>query len=511
MVRPKLLILWFFLACLAAIMVSLEGCSGTSNVHTIPPPPPGKIEHVVIIFQENRTPDNLFQGLCTASGSPGCGTATNQYDISSTGVNSLAQTITLMPIDLGTNGSNPQNYDLSHAHKAFEQMYDNGAMDGADQIMCGPSAACSAHPNPQFMYVEPSDVQPYLTMAQQYTFGDHMFQTNQGPSMPAHQYILAGTSWDGTAGSTLFQSELPTLPTSQGGATAADDNTGCAAPASELVQMIDISNPSWPANETATMYPCWEHPTLTDLLDAQKISWRYYANSPTCVPPAPCPPSGIWVAPNAIQHMCHASGTATGQPCDNPEWISNIVIETQILNDIPAGNLPAVSWVIPDGKTSDHAAINDGEGPSWVASIVNAIGTSQYWKNTAIIITWDDWGGWYDHVPPPVISSNNSYQYGFRVPLVVVSPYAKAHYISHQNHDFGSILKFVEETFSLPQIDPTVTIGSYTGFADSNALDDLSDCFDYTQTPITFQTIPSQYDAKHFLDDQRPPSDPDDD
>jgi phospholipase C len=140
-----------------------------------------------------------------------------------------------------------------------------------------------------------------------------------------------------------------------------------------------------------------------------------------------------------------------------------------------------------------------------VASIVNAIGTSSYWANTAIIITWDDWGGWYDHVPPPSIvndgkSWGSGYVYGFRVPLIVVSPYAKAGYISHVNHDFGSILNLVEKTFSLPSL----------GYADARA-DDLSDCFDFNQAPISFQTINAQFNAAHFLNDKSPRIDPDDD
>ncbi len=133
---------------------------------------------------------------------------------------------------------------------------------------------------------------------------------------------------------------------------------------------------------------------------------------------------------------------------------------------------------------SDHASINNGSGPSWVASIVNAIGNSSYWSNTAIIISWDDWGGWYDHVAPPQTLANCTqwgcgYIYGFRVPLIVVSPYAKAAYISHTQHDFGSILRFIEKTFSLPSL----------GYADAYA-DDLSDCFNFTQTPLQFQAIP---------------------
>ncbi len=496
MIRARLLIVWIFLACAAGVLVSLEGCGVSSSGNSSTVTQVGKIEHVVIIFQENRTPDNLFQDPVLIG---------RGADIASSGVNSKGETIQLSPIDLGTIGSNPQNYDLGHSHQAFIQMYNGGAMNGADLETCGPTANCP--PNPEFMYVKPSDVQPYFALAEQYTLGDHMFQTNQGPSMPAHQYIIAGTSWDGIAGSTLFQADPPELPKTDGGDVAASVNTGCPAPANETVPMIDVSNLSWPANEKSTMFPCYEHPTLMDLLDAQKISWRYYANAPTCAPPNPCPPTGVWVGPNTIQHMCGNSGPGT--PCVNPEWISNVVIETQVLQDIPNGNLPAVSWVIPDGKESDHPSVNTGEGPSWVASIVNAIGQSKYWNNTAIIITWDDWGGWYDHIAPP-IRSDNSYEYGFRVPLIVVSPYAKPAYISTNTHDFGSILKFIEEVFDLPTIDPSATIGSSTGFADSRS-DDLSDCFDFTQTPIVFQPIPSHYDASHFLNDRRPPVDPDDD
>jgi phospholipase C len=177
----------------------------------------------------------------------------------------------------------------------------------------------------------------------------------------------------------------------------------------------------------------------------------------------------------------------------------------QILTDISAGQLPAVSWVIPTGQASDHAGSNDGSGPSWVASIVNAIGSSSYWSNTAVIITWDDWRGWYDHVPPLQVINDGTgwgsgYVYGFRVPLIVVSPYAKKAYVSHVQHDFGSILKFVEEIYGLPSL----------GYADERA-DDLSDCFNFRQTPSPFHTIAAPLSEEYFLNDRTPPTDPDDD
>jgi phospholipase C len=431
------------------------------------------IQHIVIIFQENRTPDNLFQDPMLIS---------HGADIVSSGINSLGQTVPLSPIDLGTSGANPQNYDLSHTHSAFVSMYDGGKMDGANLIPCSPAAACppNAHPNPQFMYVMPSDVQPYFAMAEQYVFGDRMFQTNQGPSFPAHQFILSGTSAPAT-GSNLFAAENPNK-----------SPAGCIAPPTETVALID---PFGSESSNPPIYPCFEHLTLSDELDTAGITWRYYAPSA----------GSIWTAPDAIQHICQQQTVNGVLTCTGPDWTGNVVIpQSQVLVDLANHQLSQVTWVIPDGQESDHALSNDGSGPSWVASIVNSIGSSTFWANTAIIITWDDWGGWYDHVPPKVVddgvSWGSGYVYGFRVPLIIISPYAKPAYISHATHDFGSILHFVETTFHLPSL----------GYADA-AADDFSDCFNLTQRPLSFQTISAPLNATYFLNDKRPPADPDDD
>lgn len=183
--------------CASALLLTLN-VSGRSN----PPAtiPRGLIQHVVIIFQENRTPDNLFHGLPNA-------------DIANEGVNSHGQTITLAPISLAN------TYDLGHRHSDFVLMYANGKMDGADRVRACTVGVSGCPPNPQFQYVKPADVDPYFQLARQYTFGDRMFQTNEGPSFPAHQFILAGTSAP-TATSDLFAAE-----NTHGGA-------GCAAPSS---------------------------------------------------------------------------------------------------------------------------------------------------------------------------------------------------------------------------------------------------------------------------------------
>ena len=454
----------------SAILLGSNSCgySASSNKSAS-----GTIQHVVIIFQENRTPDNLFHDPVLINAGA---------DIASSGLNSLGQTVPL------TEGSLGINYDLSHAHSAFVAMYHNGKMDGADLVSVGCSKGSTncPPPAPQFWYVNPSEVQPYFQIAEQYTFGDRMFQTNQGPSFPAHQFIISGTSAP-TATSSLFIAENPE------GSSDPFNQSGCLAPPAQFVYLIDPSG-----NESSTMYPCAEHPTLTDELNNKGISWRYYT-----------PSAGvIWTGPSAIQHMCGPNvPPPNATACVGSDWTNSVVIpETRVLTDITSGKLAQVSWVIPTGANSDHAgSTGTAGGPSWVASIVNAIGTSPYWSNTAIIITWDDWGGWYDHVAPPAIvndgkSWGSGYVYGFRVPLIVVSPYAKAGYISHVKHDFGSILNLVEKTFSLPSL----------GYADAYA-DDLSDCFDFTQTPITFKTINAPLNADYFLNDKSPRIDPDDD
>jgi phospholipase C len=167
-----------------------------------------------------------------------------------------------------------------------------------------------------------------------------------------------------------------------------------------------------------------------------------------------------------------------------------------------AGELDHSRWRL-EPPITPWSILTAADRPGW-PRLSTPLATAPYWANTAIIITWDDWGGWYDHVPPKVINDGVSwgsgYVYGFRVPLVVVSPYAKAAYISHITHDFGSILKFVETTFNLPSL----------GYADAPA-DDLSDCFNLTQSPLAFQVIPAPLDAAHFINDNHPFTDPDDD
>jgi|HubBroStandDraft_4_1064222.scaffolds.fasta_scaffold41190_2 phospholipase C len=452
-------------------------------------------QHVVVIVQENRTPDNLFYGLCaTPRGAKDrCSTTptASQYNIqtgnwldknSATGVTQPG------PVALAN------KYDLSHAHKAFTSMCDANSkgickMDGAGDVAC--TGTCTGA-KLQFRYVDNSKniVTPYLTMATQYGWANYMFQTNQGPSFPAHQFLFGGTSApsaaDDAAG--IFASE--NMSTTTPG--AADGVAGCTAPSTTTVELI---NPT--GGENQKIYPCFEHQTMADILST--FTWRYYAPSA----------GSIWTAPNAIQHICESTGP--GGKCAGQTWTSNVdLTPADVLKDIAACNLRSLSWVIPSGQNSDHANVNDGGGPSWVTAIVNAIGNSSacdsntgYWKNTAIFIVWDDWGGWYDHEPPTILAQpGGDYQYGFRVPLVVVSAYTPEGYIDNQRHDFGSILRFIEHNYG-------ITEGSLN-FADARANSDLTPFFELNKTPRRYRTINAPKSGSYFLHDKRKATDPDD-
>ena len=244
---------------------------------------------------------------------------------------------------------------------------------------------------------------------------------------------------------------------------------------------------------------------MATLLDNHQpaISWKYYTYGSLA----------IATAPNWYQQICVPDPSYT--TCTGQEWNNNVDFwPPDVLNDISNCKLRQMSWVIPDGKSSDHPGDPSFTGgPSWVASVVNAIGESpcknpdgsSYWNSTATFITWDDWGGFYDHEPPTLLSVPNQgqgdYQYGFRVPLLVVSAYTPQGYIDNARYDFGSILRFVEHNFGIPE--------GALNFADARATNDLTNFFKSSQRPRGFQHIVAPKDADFFLNDKRPPEPPD--
>lgn len=439
-------------------------------------------DHIVIIVQENRTPDNLFYAICRERP---CSTHPlgNQYDIQlanwldkdvSGGVINPAP----LPLDIP--------YSPSHTHTAFLAMCDfdtaSGSckMDGAGDILCK-----NCTPNTEFTYVDNSrgTIDPYLFIAENYGWANYMFQTNQGPSFPAHQFLFGATS-------------APSKSDDHKGTFAAENAehshkiNGCIAPTGTTVALINAGGV-----EFKNAYPCYEHQTLGDLLDAAKVSWRYYTPGP----------GDLWSAPDAIHHICEPSnGTCTGAI-----WRKHLVLAPPVvLSDIGRCDLPDVSWVIPSAQYSDHAGINNGSGPRWVGTIVNAIGNSpckngngtSYWDSTAILLTWDDWGGFYDHEPPTFLPyPQGGYQYGFRVPFLFVSAYTPQGYINDYRRDFGTIIRFVENNFGIAE-------GTLT-FADSRSGGNLADFYNLSAVPRSFRSIPLASGFKDGRDRLEPPDD----
>ena len=474
------------LRCCGAVLLV---CSGIAMARV------QQFQHIVIIVQENRSPDNLFQGLCAPpyGSTASCSTkpTATQYNISTRNwLDSQSSTHYTQPTAVPLNA----DFDPTHSHNAFVQMCDLNAttgvcrMDGAALINC--TDDCPAKPSFTYVDYTTGDVDPYLMLATQYGWANYMFQSNQGPSFPAHQFLFGATS-------------APSADDDAVGTFAAENmngpvtNAGCIADNDVSVQLIDANGVESGQNK---IFPCFDHDTLVDLFKANNITWRYYTPSA----------GSIWTAPNAISHICQADGSK----CTGPDWVSNVdLFPAHVLTDIGNCNLRQVSWVIPTGANSDHPdKPNGGGGPSWVTSIVNAVGNSgctnpdgsTYWNSTAIIILWDDWGGFYDHVPPTILPYPwGAYEYGFRVPMIFVSAYTLPGYIDNMRYDFGSLVRLLERNFGLAE--------GALNFGDARAKRDLATFFDFRRTPRVFVPIPAKLGANYFLHDKTPVSDPDDD
>jgi phospholipase C len=413
----------------------------------------GKIHHIVLMIQENRSFDNLFSDY------PGADGATEGRD-------SSGGRVTLREVDLA------EPCDFGHSWKGFLRDFNHGHMNGFN--LEGAIGRCTGRAGPRpYQFVNPAQIQPYWSIANQYVLADHLFQTQGSGSFTAHQDLIAGgtaiNNWESLVD---YPSHTP---------------WGCDAPAGTNTTVLKGPGVTIHAPQRLRLlyhegpYPCFTYPTLRDVLDAKKVSWKYYS------PQVRRGAGGLWNAFDAIKVVREGA-----------EWQTKITTSNkQIFTDIQDGKLPAMSWVVPDVIDSDHPGNYSDSGPSWVASVVNAIGESPYWDSTAIVVVWDDWGGFYDHVRPPF--RDNMGGLGFRVPALVISPYARrgdgsgGGYISHTQYEFGSILKFAEATFGLASI----------GTTDQRAKS-IGDVFDFTQKPRTFKRISAKYSRAHFL--REPPS-----
>ena len=406
--------------------------------------PSNYIQHIVVVVQENRSFNELFATFPGADGTTQGEMKTSSGDV--------PVALTEVPLK--------QHCNPPHGYEGFLKDSDNGKMDGfASYGICGSNQTAA------YQYVNPQDVAPYWDMAEQYVLGEHMFQTQGGGSFTAHQDLIAGATYINQK-KTISLVDLPT-----------STPWGCDAPPHTKTSLLKATKKALVLKRDKGPFPCLSYETMRDLLDANSVSWKYYS------PPVVGGEGKLWNAFDAIKAVRY----------DSNEWGVNVTSSnTQIFTDIQYNQLPAVSWVIPDRPESDHPGPGDDTGPSWVASVVNAIGNSPYWDSTAIVVLWDDWGGFYDNMAPPF--TDNQGGLGFRVPMIVISPYAREAipsqpgYISTTQYEFGSILKFTEETFGLGSL----------GTTDVRA-NSIDDCFDFTQQPRAFQQITSSYSKSYFM------------
>jgi phospholipase C len=401
------------------------------------------IQHVVIIMQENNSFDHLFNGY------PGADTAQS-------GKIHTGKTVQLTMQHLG------DATNTNHWAATFLSDYDGGKMDGFD--LNG-----NAQPNLlAYTFIDPADIQPYYQMAQQYVLADNFFTSHIDASFVAHQYIIAAQA-----------NHAVNLPTG---------SWGCEPNGPDYVTTL---NP----DRTIGQYesPCFTYKTLADELDAAGLTWHFYAPYITCPPSDPsCNTNGgIWSAYQAVSQIYNGS-----------DWASDVISpETNVLTDIQNGTLENVTWVVPSEVNSDHPGSNSKTGPAWVASIVNAVGESPFWDSTAIFITWDEWGGQFDHVKPPYKDYDGD---GFRVPLLCISPYAYQGQVNKTpGLEVAGIVRYVENTFGLKTL----------AAADKRAQPADTGCTNPSQsTPRSFTPIASQFGRNYFLhrqkrDDTVPPDD----
>jgi phospholipase C len=407
----------------------------------------GKIAHIVIIVQENRSFNNLFYGF------PGAETAKYGYDTN-------GDKIALQPIGLET------TWDIVHDYSAYLASC-NGTgsypgtgcrMNGFDKQYwgCGHGSGQPPCPNanPPYSYVPHAETKPYFYMGKRYVLADQMYASNvDASSFISHQYIIAGQA-----------SSAVNYPSSW---------WGCEGDYSNFISTLTVERQYGNA-----ISMCWKNQTLGDEMDKAGLSWAYYASTIYG-------DGGIW---SAYQNISQIYG--------GPDWKKDVISpQTDFLRDVSSGKLRSLSWVTPTCENSDHAGCGSNTGPSWVASLVNAIGGSRYWDSTAIFIFWDDYGGWYDPEPPAMLDYDGL---GMRIPMLIVSAYAKRGHVSHTHYEHGSILKFVEETFGLPAMAPS----------DKRATAP-DDAFDFNKPPRKFETVPSQHGIDYFMHQPPDHRDPD--
>lgn len=420
-----------------------------------------KIKHVVIIMQENRSFDSYFGTYPGAEGLP------RQNGKFTVCVNDPQKGTCVYPF----HDPADRNFGGPHTEADAQADINNGHMDGflaqAEQArqdcLQSQNPDCSGIGVDEVMgYHDARELPNYWKLAQNFVLQDHLFESIHSSSLPSHLYMVS--EWSAKC-------------------KTANDPLSC---------VNEINNPDTPsdAKNSTRPDPDYAWTDLTYLLFKQQISWKFYVQTgtePDCANDrAICPPvhqdaktPGIW---NPLPFF---------DTVKQNNQLNNITDVSDFYKDAMKGTLPAVSWITPNGSNSEHPPARLSDGQAWTASLINAIAQSPEWDSTVILLSWDDWGGFYDHVAPPQVDKNG---YGLRVPGILISAYARRGYIDHQTLSHDAYIKFIEDIFLNNQrIDPA-TDGRPdkrpTVRENVTGLGDLLSEFDFSQPPLPPYILP---------------------
>ena len=381
------------------------------------------IKHIVIIMQENHSFDNYFGTYPGANGIPKnvCMPRDpdhpNHHDC-------------VKPF-LSANVTPP---DMIHEYHESHIAYDNAKMDGFMQ---------GEHQNNSTMsYYDNKTIPYYWELAKHYVLADNFYSSVLSYSLPNHWYTIAGQAPTASIYHGIPQSTKDISPNQK------QDQK-------EYLRESNIIN--------KTIAESFMNHTNGD------ITWKYYYHKINV--------DGDYKNATINGDAYDFWNPFAAKPSSYSEkYASHFVRRGQIFSDLKNGSLPQVSWVMPSDKLSEHPPNNMTVGMDWVVNVVDSIMKSPYWNSTAIIVTWDEYGGFYDHVAPPQI---DKYGLGFRVPAIIISPYAKAGYIDHTQYSFESMLKLIEWRFNIPPMTAR----------DAHA-NNLLNAFDFSQKPRPPHIIP---------------------
>jgi phospholipase C len=449
---------------LLAVSVAAPGCSSSKTAGPGPVslsgplrPELGKIQHIVIILQENRSFDHYFGTFPGADGIP------MANGVPTVCVKDPVTSVCVKPYHDGADRNNGGPHGQSNAANDINGGQMNGFIDEAEKAMTG----CADPNNPGcagaglvdvMSYHDDREIPNYWSYARNFVLHDRMFEANASWSLPSHLFMVS--EW----------------------------SAHCTIPDNPMSCVNALQSPLAGATGVSGSY-AWTD--LTYLLHKAGVSWKYYVaegTEPDCDDDAArCPPVVQLTTTPSIWNplLLFTTVRQDGE-------LSNIQTVDAFEEDARTGNLPSVSWIVPTGDVSEHPTALVSVGQNYVTSVINAIMQGANWNSTAIFLAWDDWGGFYDHVAPPSADVNG---YGIRVPSLVISPYARRGLVDHQTLSLDAYVKFIEDVFlkgarldpaTDGRPDPRPSVRETLGL-----LGDLSSDFDFTQAPRAPLILPS--------------------